>query len=286
MPIQRIAKPGKPAASAAAAGDGEPVSLRPSDQQQGGLLDDVDVTFEDMSFVIWDYQGKSEKPALAVLGILVDSDGEKHEQYWSAGDASRFQPSEDGKTAVRVGSSGGGLTNSTNAAQLFKSIVDAGFPEDKITQSLECFEGMAAHVQRVAQPKRSGLPAQDGERERTVLVVTKINKMPWEKKPTGAAGKGKPAPAPAPGKGKAATAPVPASGDVSEEAAATLLAIIEGKESVKVSSLPVLSLKHLAGNANRFAILAMLKDGDFLASLAEAGTIQYDPDEGLVAPAE
>ena len=34
-------------------------SLRPSDAQAGGFLDDADVTFAEMRFVLWDYGGKA-----------------------------------------------------------------------------------------------------------------------------------------------------------------------------------------------------------------------------------
>ena len=48
--------------------------------------------------------------------------------------------------------------------------------------------GMNVHVHRQAQPKRSGLaqPAREDGREATILLVDKINRLPWEKKGTAA----------------------------------------------------------------------------------------------------
>jgi len=162
------------------------VSLRPSDMVQGGLLDDAVVEFTGCGFVMFDYQGKAD-PAPAFGTELVDIDGgDPTKQYWTVGKAKDWMPSDDGKTLVAVGSATA-LNNNSNFALLMASIVNAGFPEDKIGDDISVFNGMVAHVHRVAAPKRSGLSGgsvgPDGQkREQTVLVVDTIEKLPWERK--------------------------------------------------------------------------------------------------------
>jgi hypothetical protein len=264
---------GAPAGQRGAMAEGSPVSLRPSDQVSEGLLDDCDVTFESFIFTLEappNYNAGDAVPLFVKASLAVDG-GETVEQWWSAGDSSKFQPSEDGDTAVRVKGSGG-LGQGTNAAALFRSIVDAGFPEDKITAGLSCFVGMNAHMQQVAM-NRKGLPAQEGKRPSTTLLVAKINRLPWEQA-------GKVAP-----KGKAATstkttpatrtAPAASNGDVTDDAAA-IIATILAKGPCKSASLPAKAFPHLAGKANRADILNLLKDADFLVAASEAGHFQFD----------
>jgi hypothetical protein len=258
------------------------VSLKPSDQQQGGILDDMDVDLKSLTFVEYDYNGKADKPTLALLVVMGDSEGTDHDQYFSAGDLSRFQPSPDGKYAVAVAGAKG-LSTTSNAALFLKSIVDQGFPEDRITHTVEPFEGANVHVVRVPQPKRSGLVQAEGERERTVLVVSKINRLPWEKQG------GKPAARPqaasisrptAAGAGKSTSAPAAATNgenDLTEEAQGIMLQLLEAKggEVAKKGIAPGV-FKLLAGNPARAELLKTLTDEEFLLSGAEGGLWAYE----------
>jgi hypothetical protein len=251
MAIQKRAGAGAGSGRAATPPAGM-VSLKPSDQQQGGILDDVDVTFTECSFVEYDYNGKVDKPTLALKVVMNDGEAD-HVEYFSAGDLARFQPSEDGKYVVAVAGAKG-LNSNSNCGIFLKSLVDMGFPEDRVTGKVDVFEGINAHVNRIAQPKRSGLQ-RTSEREPTVLVVTKIHKMPWD-----VAGK------------KTKTAPAPAvngesTDDVTEEAIGVLLQVLEAKGgSVKRSGIAAASFKFLAGNANRAGILKLLTDDDFIGT--------------------
>ena len=264
-------------AASAGAVPANAVSLKPSDQQQGGILDDMDVTFKSLSFVEYDYNGTVDKPVLALLVVMTDQDGTDHDQYFSAGDLNRFQASENGKYAVAVAGAKG-LSTSSNAALLLKSIVDQGFPEDKLTHTVEPFEGMEAHVVRVPQPKRSGLAQKEGERDRTVLVVSKIIRLPWEK--TGA-GKARPTSTAAAGK---ATSTQPAKStasngdsDLAEEAQGLILQLLEAKGGeVKKTGVGAGAFKLLAGNANRGELLKLMTDDGFLSEGAEAGLWAYE----------
>jgi hypothetical protein len=277
-----IQKKGGTAGAGASGVPANAVSLKPSDQQQGGILDDMDVDLKSLTFVEYDYNGKADKPTLALLVVMGDSEGTDHDQYFSAGDLSRFQPSPDGKYAVAVAGAKG-LSTTSNAALFLKSIVDQGFPEDKITHTVEPFEGANVHVVRVPQPKRSGLVQAEGERERTVLVVSKINRLPWE-----TAGKARPT-------GKAATsasagtrpparqaAPAAQNGnavenDLIEEAQGIMLQLLEAKggEVAKKGIAPGV-FKLLAGNPARAELLKMLTDEEFLLSGAKGGLWAYE----------
>lgn len=298
-PARAAARPGPAVKTNSHAATEAPqyASLNPEDFTSGGLLDDVDVRFESCRFTEWDYNGAVDHPVLALLVVMKYADpatGQEAsaDQYYSAGELSRFYPSEDGSHAVAVAGSKG-LAGGTNSAILIKSVIDAGFPVDQFGDGdVSKMEGLVAHINRIAQPKRGGRitgQTQSGY-EATVAVVTKIHTMPWEvtapqtrpapkamaaragagapalSKSTGvpgrgAAGVGRPAPARA---GTPTTAAQEAS-DVSEEAAGILLAILENKGgTVAKMSIPPASFKLLAGNPNRSEILNLLADDEFL----------------------
>lgn len=240
------------------------VSLKPSDQTAGGMLDDVDVTFTECSFVEYDYNGKADKPTLALKVMMNDGEND-HEQYFSAGDLERFQPSEDGKGIVAV-SGAKGLSSTSNCAIFLKSIVDVGFPEDKLTGRVDVFENMNAHLVRIPQPKRKGLQQSD-DRERTVLTVVKINRMPWEKSGGAKAATAAGNKAPAPKTQTAAPVEAEANGDASEKAVEVLLNILQAKNgSVLKTAIPGAAFKHLVGVKNRGEVLQYLADEDFLGT--------------------
>ena len=170
------------------------VSLRPRDAVQGGLADNVHVRWDEVRFVQWDYNGKVNPPVLALaiaMHELTDASS-KFVQYYSAGDLKNLVPSSDGKRAVPVGSQAG-LNNNTNAMQLIESLCNAapGFEDQMTTDDVSLlFEGVECYMERVAQPKRTGLlnrPNQIGQvpgqssasnPDQTVLVVKKVYKLP------------------------------------------------------------------------------------------------------------
>jgi hypothetical protein len=102
----------------------------------GGFLDDLDVTFAECRFVIWDYMGKAN-PAVALKVTMEEPDGLTHEQYYSAGDPTKLLPSTDG-TILLPQAGAKGLNNNTNAMAFIGSIVAAGFPEDKLVGTRAC----------------------------------------------------------------------------------------------------------------------------------------------------
>jgi hypothetical protein len=211
------------------------VSLRPRDMVQGGLADNVHVRWDEVRFVQWDYNGQVQPPVLALaiaMHELADPSS-KFVQYYSAGDLKNLVPSSDGRRAVPVGSQPG-LNNNTNASQLIESICAAvpTFEDSMNTDDVGVlFEGMECYMERVAQPKRTGLlnrpqqaaiPGQQAKAQNdTVLVVKKVYKLPngqqiealpGDLKASGVGKQGQPnkpaAPAGAPAGAVAAGAPV------------------------------------------------------------------------------
>jgi hypothetical protein len=266
-------------------------SLKPSKQEKGGLLDDADVTLQTVRFVLWDYQGAIDTPVPALFAEMVTDDGASFNQYYSAGDAKHLEPSEDGLRLLnKPGSKREGLNDNTNAAAFLASIVSAGFPEDQIDETVDVFDGLKCHVNRVAQKERKGLinPAQaDGsKRQSTVLLVSSIISLPGETKKV--AGKKGAAPAAAV-KGKpvaAAAAPAKSAGtELYEEADELIVGLLTedryAESGVPKARLSVEALKALKGNANSRAIMGFITKDEYLTS--EDRPFAYDG-TSLTAP--
>jgi hypothetical protein len=282
------AKPaaGKPAAvKKGSSGAGQGASLIPTDWTSGGLLNDVNVTIVDMTFVDdWTYGGTVSDPVLALAVTFHKDDqieGEEDTvQHFSAGDLARWVPDPDNPKHVipAENSSAKALNNNTNCAAFLGSLIEAGFPVNakghEVTEFVDVFEGTYCHVMRVPQKKRTGLVAAD-DKQRDVLIVDQVLRLPWEKagakttaKPAGpqkaAAGKpnGKPAAAPVDETAEEGEGP---SEELVMEAAELVSGILSEKNGkIASSALTIAALKPLQGNDNRAAIIALLKDPDFL----------------------
>jgi hypothetical protein len=264
----------------------EGISLRPSDAQAGGFLDDADVVLKECRFVRWDYAGKAPE-SVALKVTMEDDDARIHEQYYSAGDPKKITPSADGRAVVGVESSPGGLTSSTNAVAFITSLVNAGFPEDSITNDVGVFDGMAVHVNQVAQPKRVGL--KDAKENKTYLLVTKILRMPGEAVPPKPA-KGAPAPqqkaGPRPVPANAVPTPTPSpapvpgaepSADVVAKARATVLDILAQKGgAIPKQKLPTEAFRALSNDPDRNTIVTLVFQDAFLAQGVAEGAFGFD----------
>ena len=263
------------------------VSLKPRDAIETGLIDDVDVTLKAHKFVLWDYAGKVPVPTPALCVEMEDGEGATHVQYYSAGDSKNFQPSADGKTLEAMGSQTG-VNKSSNCFQYLSSIINAGFPEDRMGDNITVLDGIKAHVKRIPQQERAGLvrlqsQAGQAERKMTVLIVSQIHEIPGEKKgPKGVATKGA---------GKATPSAVSGDGAVSDELRSAIqMFIVEraadpkyaGKlEKAKISQL---AFKHCVDNklgaGDRQAFVKLASDQAFLGE--EGQPWQYDAATGTV----
>jgi hypothetical protein len=234
----------------------------------GGLVDDVDIVIKAAAIVNFDYQGSSPVPVPAIEFTLGIPDGEDVIQYWSIGKSSDWIPSEDGEKIVSIGRATQ-INSNSNAAILLKSLVDAGFPEDKITDKITCFVGLEGHMIRVPAPLRKGIAKktrEDGQVfEQTILTVASITKMPWEKK-TGAAKPG--AKSPAAGKGKPAPQqPEEGEDDLTSKTQEVLMTILgDNPDGVKKQQLPGLIFKAVGADKDRNAMVQMAFKDEFLGA--------------------
>jgi hypothetical protein len=160
----------------------EGISFSPDEFDSGtGLPDDVDATIESVDCVTWAYGGKGQP--IPALKVIFKPDGaDAFDQFYSAGNLDRLVPADDGSTFYRVGKTSGKMSNSTNAAMFIISMVEQGFPKDKIA-AIRGIVGTYGHFARVPQPERPGLMREkkEGDRPKTILVCKAIHKMPWEK---------------------------------------------------------------------------------------------------------
>lgn len=166
------------------------ISLKPKDAVEStGLLDDVDVEVVGAAFEMWDYNGTQPQsvPALKLSMSVTDASGgqEVHDQYYSVGKPTDWAPTADGKQLQAIGTAVS-LNSGSNGAILFKSLVEAGFPEDKIGDDVTVFVGTKGHVNRLPAPKRPGLKKREGDtREAMILCFTRIISLPGEAKAGG-----------------------------------------------------------------------------------------------------
>lgn len=273
---------------------GSAVSLNPSDAIAGGLLDDVTVRWDNPHFEMYDYDGKvaTAVPALGVTLVDVDTD-EATEQYWSMGQAKDWAPSEDGSQLVSVGSATQ-LRSSSNGMIMLTSLLNAGFPPDKLGTDISDLDGLVAHMIRVDAPKRTGLAkakkkGDDGrEYTDTILTVDEIVQLPWEKKkPKGAPGgkkkTGGKAKAKGKAKGKAAAAADTSNDEAVEEAQAFILELLAdaGDDGIPKRKLPTLVFQKRKDHPLRNAIVKLIGSEDFFT---DSDLWAYE--DGVITPAE
>ena len=243
-------------------------SLSPDDMVSGGLPDDFDGTITNVAFVSWDYNETIDTPVLALRVDIEpdeDSDEENFSQHYSAGDMKYFVPSDDGKEALPVGKRDA-LSNSSNAAQFITALLNAeGFAElgREIGTSVDAFEGIRCHFDRVDQPKRSGIVNAEGERRKQILVVTEVHEEAGAKPTKKKAAKKAPAK-----KGKAA----PAAADDAEVdseldeaiAEALITALAEKEAPIKRRATSGVILKALKSDPRKSAAVKRVFQIEFL----------------------
>jgi hypothetical protein len=257
-------------------------SLNPETFIEGsGLIDDVDVTLISNKFALFDYNGTVTPGSPSLLVKMQDDEGNEYDQYYSMGSAKDWMPSEDGSQLLAVGSATS-IRISSNGGILLKSLVDAGFPVDKLGDDITILDGTVVHVIRVPAPQRPGVKMTDKQKEReekygpaTILVVSEIRTLPWDKKtPKGApkaAAKpvGKPTTKPVAAKTtvKAAPAPEPEEevSELSEKAINAVMEILANGPAAK-KELPAKLFQTMKEDPDRNAIVKMVFDDEFLGS--------------------
>lgn len=155
------------------------VSLKPSDHSEGGGVPQGNLLITKSKAAMFDYGGRG--PTItSMLWNLLNDEGEEFAQYYSIGDPSKWAVSPDGKILVPLTDSDK-LPGGSNASLVLKELVNAGFPENKVTDDFSVFEKLYAFFEPIPQPKRQGLQGQqEGGRERMITVPKKIHNLPWD----------------------------------------------------------------------------------------------------------
>lgn len=156
------------------------VSSNPQAMVAGGLINDVDIVITNAEWCHYDYGGTTEPRFMAAIymAVLVDGQpGDEHCQYYAAGSAQDWGPDPDdnGRTPIKLNPSKSAFTSGSNWAMFTQSLVEAGFPANKLDDSdLGNLIGLKAHVLRKAV-KREGLSNTNAKgKENTVLVITHL----------------------------------------------------------------------------------------------------------------
>jgi hypothetical protein len=156
-------------------------SFSPDDFQEGGLLDDKDVTITDAAIVSFDFRGHVDPPVCCLMIEMTpdadpDADTEvtPRQEYYTIGELSKFTPSADGKyyLAVRPGTHMG---KRTKAALFLRKIREVGFEMARLAppNGIKGLVGVRAHVNNFTTEKFMG---RDGKEAggKPIVLVTKL----------------------------------------------------------------------------------------------------------------
>lgn len=250
----------------------------------GGLIDDVDVVFTEARFEMFDYNGKADEP-IPALKITIDCAGDESVQYYSMGRSQDWMPSDDGTQLMAVGSATA-IRMSTNGGIFLTSLVDSGFPAEKLGDDISVLDKLEAHMIQVPEPSRNLKKTKEQEERekkygpKTILVVNGINKLPWEKsKPKGKAGKPKTKTKPKSTPKKTKKVETPAAdtgGDISERLTEYIVGILAEEGSVAKKDLPQKIFAEFNDDPDKASMVKTAFDDEFL----EAGPWTYD--DGLL----
>lgn len=249
------------------------VSLNPETfLEGGGLIGDVDVLFKSNTFAMFDYGGTvpGGSPSLKAV-MLAEGEEEEMDQYYSLGNARDWQPSDDGTQLVAIGNATG-IRATSNGGMFLKALVDAGFPADKLGDDITVLDGLQAHVIRVPVPERAGIAKSKKQKDReekygppTLLIVSEIITLPWEK----AKAKGAPKKAAAKGKAKAKAKGKKTgeeSGGADEKAVETVMAILAEDGTVAKKDLPAKIFQAMKTDPDRNEVIKLVFDDAFLSN--------------------
>jgi len=255
------------------------LSLNPEGfTEGGGLVDDVDGIIKESLFVAYDYNGKSKDPAPCIK-LTVDVDGDEHTQYYSMGTTKDWIPSEDGKQLIKAGSANS-IRLTSNGGIFLKALVDAGFPTDKLGDDITVLEGVKAHFIQIPEPERKGITRTKEQQDKidkwgpkTILVVSEIIELPWDKKEAktkktpGSTTATKSAAAPTKTATKTATKETDDSADdVATKATEWVMEFLGESGSVAKKDLPTKIFKEKKDDPDKNAVIKLVFTDEFLSS--------------------
>lgn len=192
-------------------------SLRPSDAASGGFLDAANATITSARFVD-SYPNGTARTLLRVA--FEPEDGKERTEYYSAGDPAKIKPNADGKSLVPKDAR---MNSKSGAVKFIGSVIDGGFPLDRINDDISVIDGTKVFLRRKAQPKTGN--AEIDAKDRDLLLVERVLALPEEGAKTAKKVTAKVAPKAAP---KAATPATPAAAADSGSVQAELEAIVTG----------------------------------------------------------
>ena len=241
--------------------------------EASGLLDNARVK---ISAVVVDVFAADSGVKFVNVNVTYKGDNEVTERYLLGG-ADQWAPNATKTGAIAI-KEGGRIWNKSDVFKLMKSIIDAGFPKNRLAGDLSVLVRLDVHVSRVTQEGATYTDKKTGkERTRTTLLVSKIY-TDAAQLASGAYAKG----ATKATKATTKAGPAPAaSGDdtANDDFATEVLVEVLGKgplakESVK--SPAFLIITKAKKSAIREAVQARLVNDAFLGSLVDAGIIAYD----------
>jgi len=198
---------------------------------QGGLIQDVDVTFTNSRFEWFDYQGKADQ-IVAFASDLVKEDGETVTQHWPIGGKDTdLKPTDDGRSIESPNN-----VTLKKGSNFHTFLVEAGNHGIDVKEGIAdagIFNGLKAHIIRI--PIKGG---GQNSKDREVLVISKVIQMPSKAGKTSA---------------QSASAAAPVNGKASAPAASAASAASD--DEVQAASLETLQ-----------ALTEALKEGDKLTT--------------------
>lgn len=268
----------------------------PEDMIQGGLADDFNGVVRQARWVIWDYD-KAQVEALFVrltierTDLPPDADPEDRilVQHWSAGSTEFFRPGmtvEEGETSGKEGiypkrvGTRTGLTNSTNWAQLLRSMIDAQVPRNAIKLEITWIEGMKAHWNRLPKDKKGGQFKDQGPdaKAKDVLCVTRFDGfVTGEGKTNGRPG----VPTPAATTTSTATS-AGAGGSLDEQIVSVIVAALTPNTPVKKTALSGIVMKAIKGKDAPKAVKRCVESSFLSGETMIERNILFDAEEGTV----
>lgn len=245
-------------------------SLLPEDFSVGGAMPDGEYMIAAAKAATFDYNG-TQAPSPALHITFADADGEAREQYYSAGKLDFLAPDVDGRKFVNPAGGDAKIAKQSNAAAFLLSIINGGFPREKISDDVSVFSGTKVLIENKAQPKRAGLA--DQKEGKTIPLVAKVISLPGEAK--GSAKGAAKSPATKTQATAASTAASNGSGDLDEAAISAIQEILaEAPDNtltrLKLGTNVMLKLSK-AKDPNMAQIKKLASDATWLAANAEAG---------------
>lgn len=258
-------------------------SLLPGDADQSGFLDGVTATIVSARATTFDYNGKLAEPVPAIAVTFLPANGKESVQHYTVGKPADRAPSDDG-ARFKVFGSKKALPKDSNGLAFIISLINAGFPQDKVGDDLTVFDNTVVLLKSQAVPKTEGQ-----EKDRTIVLAEKIVTLPWENKAPKAAATTKAAGKTAAAPAAAATATSPMADEAAKDAASNavvaILADTKNQAGVKKAQVGSLAFRTLSQDPNRNNAVKLLSQlaSEFLPTIVGTPVIAGDEMVGTVA---